>query len=514
MKKRFLRKSLAVVMAVSTMLLACTACGSTDQGEGDTPVQESSGEEASGENESAGDMPNLVVSYAYAEVPADIDKIEAALSEMTKEKIGCTVTLEAFTYGNINDQLTLMLSSPSEQLDVMFGRFYGTGISGYVSKGQLTGLNDLLDEYGQGIKEVIGQDYLDAAAIDGEVYGVTTCRDLGAQVAFLFRKDIIDELGIDLSGVRAYEDLTPVFEQIHEAHPELYVTGGAAVQPSFFIKQFKSVDFLADKLGVLMDYKEPVVSNLFESQDFRDLVELTTKWNQAGYIYPDITTDSSNSVQMLLSNGLAASYMQSWKPGAIVENQNTVQNYELAAAVIDEPAAFTMSVQSWMWTIPTNSKYPEKAMEFMNLLYTDEEVVNLLSYGIEGEHYVVTEDGFAANGPQSAGYADKAAWKAGNAYLAHVWEGDEADLYEKLKAFNDSADTTCAMGFVMDNSSVSTEYTALQSVLAQYETLLEWGFAGDVDATIQEFNDALYEAGLQAYMDEKQRQLDEFLGGQ
>ena len=512
MKKRFWRKLLAVAMAATTMILACTACGSTGQTQEETPAQETPGEETAGENTESGEMPNLVVSYAYAKVPADIDKIEAALSEMTQEKIGCTVTLEAFTYGNINDQLTLILSSPSEQLDVMFGRFFGTGISGYVSKGQLIGLNDLLDEYGQGIKEVIGQDYLDAASIDGEVYGITTCRDLGAQNAFLFRKDIIDELGIDLSGVKSYEDLTPIFAQIHEAHPELYVTGASATQSPFFVKQFKNVDFLADRLGVLMDYHEPVVSNLFESQDFRDLVELTTEWNQAGYIYPDITTDSSNSVQMLLSNGLAASYMQSYKPGAIVENQNTVQNYELVAAVIDKPVVFTMIVQSWMWTIPTNSKYPEKAMELMNLLYTDEEVVNLLSYGIEGEHYVVTEDGFASDGPQSAGYADKAAWKAGNAYLAHVWKGDDADLYEQLKAFNDSADKTCAMGFVMDNSSVSAEYTALQSVLAQYETLLEWGFAGDIDATIEEFNQALYKAGLQAYMDEKQRQLDEFLG--
>lgn len=512
MKKRFFKKLLAVTMAVSTMIAACTACGSTDSAESETPGQEASNQGTTTEETGDGEMPNLVVSYAYAEVPADIDKIEAALSELAQEKIGCTVTLEAFTYGNINDQLTLILSSPSEQLDVMFGRFFGTGISGYVAKGQLTGLNDLLDEYGQGIKEVIGQEYLDAASIDGEVYGVTTCRDLGAQNAFLFRKDIIDELGIDLSTVSTYEDLTPIFAQIHEAHPELYVTGASATQSPFFVKQFKNVDFLADRLGVLLDYNEPVVSNLYESQEFRDLVELTTEWNQAGYIYPDITTDSSNSVQMLLSNGLAASYMQSWKPGAIVENQNTVQNYELVAAVIDKPVAFTMSVQSWMWTIPTNSKYPEKAMEFMNLLYTDEEVVNLLSYGIEGEHYVMTEDGFAADGPASAGYADKAAWKAGNAYLAHVWEGDEADLYEQLRAFNEGADKTCAMGFVMDNSSVSAEYTALQSVLAQYETLLEWGFAGDVDATIKEFNDALYEAGLQTYMDEKQKQLNEFLG--
>ena len=128
MKKRFWRKLLAVAMAATTMILACTACGSTGQTQEETPAQETPGEETAGENTESGEMPNLVVSYAYAKVPADIDKIEAALSEMTQEKIGCTVTLEAFTYGNINDQLTLILSSPSEQLDVMFGRFFGTGI--------------------------------------------------------------------------------------------------------------------------------------------------------------------------------------------------------------------------------------------------------------------------------------------------------------------------------------------------------------------------------------------------
>lgn len=458
------------------------------------------------------EIPNLVVSYAYAAVPDDIARIEATLSEMTQKKIGCTVTLEAFTYGNINDQLTLILSSPSEQLDVMFGRFYGTGISGYVSKGQLNGLNDLLEEYGRGIVDVLGEDYLNAASVDGEVYGITTCRDLGAQTCCMFRKDIIDELGIDLSTVTQYEDLTPIFEKIHEAHPELYVTGGAAVQPNFFIKNFNKVDFLADSLGVLTDYEDPTVTNFFESEEFRDLVELTTQWNQAGYIYPDICTDSANSVQMLLSNGLAASYFQSYKPGAIVENQNTIQNYELEAAVIGTPAAYTMSIQSWMWSIPTNSVYPEKAMEFLNLLYTDEEIINLLSYGIEGEHYVVTEDGFASDGPNSSGYADKAAWKAGNAYLAYVWKGDDVDLYEQLQTFNEEAAKSIAMGFVMDNSSVSAEYTALQSVLAQYETLLEWGFASDIDATIEKFNQALYDAGLQAYMDEKQAQLDTYLG--
>lgn len=499
-----------------------SGCGKEAGQENGSAVGEASGTEAAGEKEAEGgngtesgnaegEMPNLVVSYAYAAVPDDLDKVEAAINEITKEKIGCTVTLEAFTYGNIDDQITLILSSPSEQLDVMFGRFLN-GMASFVEKGQLTPLNNLLDEHGQGIQEVLGEKYIKAASLNGECYGLTTCRDMASQISCMFRKDIIDELEIDLSQVKTYDDLTPVFEQIHEAHPELYVTGGgSAPQTRFLVKNYGKIDFLGNLLGVLEDYDKPVVTNLFESEAWKGLVRRNTEWNQAGYIYPDICTDSSSSVQMLLSNGVAASYFQVFKPGAVVENENTVQNYELVAAPVESPVSFTSNVQNWMWAIPTNSKNPGKAMEFLNLLYTDADLINLFSFGIEGEHYVLNEEGFATDGPNTAAYADKASWKAGNAYLSHIWEGDDADLYEQLQAFNESAAQSCAMGFVMDNSTVSSEYTALQSVLAKYEVMLEWGFAGDVDATIEEFNKALYDAGLQAYMDEKQRQLDEFI---
>ena len=67
------------------------------------------------------------------------------------------------------------------------------------------------------------------------------------------------------------------------------------------------------------------------------------------------------------------------------------------------------------------------------------------------------------------------------------------------------------MGFTFDGSAYNAEYTAMQNVLSQYRLLLEWGFVGDVDQTLAEFNKALYDAGLQKYMDAKQAQLNEFV---
>ena len=66
-----------------------------------------------------------------------------------------------------------------------------------------------------------------------------------------------------------------------------------------------------------------------------------------------------------------------------------------------------------------------------------------------------------------------------------------------------------AMGFTFDNAPVKTEYAACSAVQTQYRVALECG-AMDPDQALKEFNDALYAAGLQKIMDEKQKQLDEW----
>lgn len=512
MKKKMLSMVLAAALVVS-VLSGCASSGGT--GESQTQAnqtqenQDESGETdvsvTVGEEVAEGEMPNIVVTYAYLEIPEDIDAVTEKLNELTKEKLGCTVTFIPYTYGNIQDQMALTLSSPSEQIDCMFGMFR-SGLVGAVGKGQLKSMNELLDEYGTDIKAVLG-DYLEGTTVNSEIYGLTTVRDLAGQMAYFFDKEIIDELGIDLSGVNTFKDLTPVFAQIKEAYPNLYMACSSGTKPEGFYMSDKGImDPLTDKLGVLMDSDDLTVSNLFESEEYKEFCYLMKEWNDAGYVYPDIITDESNGGQALMQSGLVASYWNAYKPGALVENEN-LAGRKLEVAVIGEPISYTSKVQNWSWVIPENSVYPELAMQFMNLLFTDEELVNLLNYGIEGDHWEQTEDGHATDGPNSAGYSDKTAWKAGNAMLSKVWEGDELTLYDDLMEWNNGARKSSALGFAFDSTDVNTEYTALTSVTAQYRMMIEWGFASDVDASIDEMNQALYDAGLQKYMDEKQEQL-------
>lgn len=492
MKKKVLSMFLAAALVVSMV----SGCGKSD---GTKESQTKSNQE---------EMPNIVVTFAYMEIPEDIDAVTEKLNEITKDKLGCTVTFIPYTYGNIQDQMALVLSSPSEQVDCMFGMFR-SGLVGTVGKGQLKSMNVLLDEYGTDIKDVLGE-YLEGSTVNGEVYGITTVRDLAAQIGYYFDKSIIDELGIDLSEVKSYDDLTPVFAKIKEAYPNLYMSCSSGTKPEgFYMSDRGKLDPLTDKLGVLMDSQDLTVSNLFESEEYIDFCHLMKQWNEAGYIYPDIITDDSNAGPALMKSGIVSSFWDSYYPGSVVSNIIRTGR-EVVGVGLGEPISNTSKVTNWSWVIPENSVYPELGMQFLNLLFTDEDLVNLLNYGIEGEHWVLSEDGHATDGPNSAGYSDKTTWKSGNSMLSKVWEGDELTLFEDLAKANADATKSLAMGFAFDSTDVSTEYTALSSVTAQYRMMIEWGFADDIDASIDEMNKALYDAGLQKYMDEKQRQLTEW----
>lgn len=45
------------------------------------------------------------------------------------------------------------------------------------------------------------------------------------------------------------------------------------------------------------------------------------------------------------------------------------------------------------YTVMSNVQHAEACMKFLNLWFSDEEIGNLISYGIEGEHYVLNDDG-------------------------------------------------------------------------------------------------------------------------
>lgn len=450
--------------------------------------------------------------YINAEMPTDLDKVIDRMNEYLLEKCNAKITdYVILNYGNYLDQINLILAG-DEKLDLFLCR-NSSNYMQYESRGQLLPLDELLAEYGTGVTEAVGE-FMEGAVVEGETYGIPTIRDFAKTYGFVMPESIVDECGIDLGSVKTMEDMTPVFETVKENNPNI-IPWTSTVGSNALMEYLIGIDSLGDTIGVLMNEgqdEDLTVVNYFETEEYAKWCSFMHDYYEKGYIAKDFLTKTDSSHDLLRSHA-AFAMGTGLKPGFDVQESTVIGEPAVSVSLTDTYST-TSLVQTAMWCIPHNSTEPEAAMEMLNLMYSDEYFYNLLTWGIEGEHYVFTDDGHITYpegvSSENSGYSLGLGWIFGNQYLSYVWEGDDLDVYEQLKTFNDTAIKSKAMGFTYDSSSVKTEVAAITSIMNEYRAGLEFGVL-DPETALPEFTEKLKSAGIDKVIEEKQRQLDAWL---
>ncbi|MBU5347268.1 ABC transporter substrate-binding protein [Paenibacillus lautus] len=497
MKKSFARLSTMLLSAV----ILLSACGG--------------GKAADQDNEPASEQKALteltVVLPVAGSIPKDMQQVEDAINKIAAEKIQAKVKFEHISVGDWEQQTNLMFAS-GEKMDLLY--LSGYNFSNIVAKGQLKPLDQLLEQHGQGITDALGKDYLQATRIGGEIYGTPTVRDLAASYGLTMSKDLVDKYKIDIASIKTLDDVEAVLRKVKEGEgPTMtpLVTGAAGQS---FRENYVNYDSLNDTIGVLPSYDNGLkIVNYYETKEYADFVNKIRGWYQDGLIPQDMATTQATRFDMIKA-GKAFAYMAMQKPG-FAESEKKLSGLELVTAELVPPVATTSTVTGAMWGIPVNSETPEKAMEFLNLMYTDKDIVNLYDWGIEGTHYVKV-DGFdnVIDYPEgidynSVGYKMPLGWLFGNQFLSYVMNGDDPEIWSKMDQFNKSSKRSKAMGFLFDASPVKTEYAAVSNVITQYKMPLETGSV-DPEQILPEFISKLKSAGIDKIIAEKQKQLDEW----
>ena len=101
----------------------------------------------------------------------------------------------------------------------------------------------------------------------------------------------------------------------------------------------------------------------------------------------------------------------------------------------------------------------------------------------------------------------------GSQYKQYELAGVPADNKAKMAWDDEHSARSVAIGFAFDPSDVTTEVTMVTNVINQYLNSLMSGSV-EVESTLEAFNKALYDAGMQNIIDAKQAQLDAFLNAQ
>jgi len=508
MKKR----GLALLLITALTCTSLIGCGKKEEG---NRGSEGTGGQVSEENAKTNTGLSEKVETLKVYMPlvgagstADLKKVEAAINEYIEPLIHANMDLTYIPYSQWEDQMNMVVAS-GEQVDLMCTV---REISGYYKNGALTPLTGLLETYGQGIGEYVQDIYLDSCTFGGEIYGVPTIRDMAKQQVFEYSVDVAEKYGLEMKEEMTFDELEEQFMKMKEQAPEI-----PCVLMRNSVRSFDSWcgwDGIGDNYGVvMMDQKDVKLVNLFESQVYTDLLYRMERWFHAGIINQEAPTADIQWADIVPTGNILGRFARS-KPG--YEQQETVKyGVDLKTVKLMEPIVDSAQAQFMAWVIPTTGKYPEKAMALMNLFYTDEKVINLMSYGIEGEHYVVTDEEHGIiNYPEgvdssNASFSPGMNFGVGNELLGYIWEGNDADIWEQLEEFNNTAKASPALGFAFDNSSVTNEISACNNVLAKYAIGLEIGCL-EVDKILPEFQKALKDAGIDKIIAEKQAQIDEW----
>lgn len=442
-----------------------------------------------------------VMAFGNASLEAR-NRVSAALSKITQEKIGCNVNLTFFNfkvYENEFGKKQLEGESPD-----VFCVFEQDMLSSLVKSNQLLELDYYREKYNTNFSVYLNEDDWNSMRINNRIYAVPTTMNDEYSLGAFMRKDIVEQLGIDVNRIRNLDDLEKVLIRVRDETnlTPLITHFGDVIAPL-------GEDPLGDSLGVLLDMSsgDTIVENFYASQKYYDFTKRMYKWYGEGLIMKNAVSNEEASVD-LISSDIGFSYLHRYKAGVLKSSQGRA-GYDLTVAQLSDLYLST-DTNNLGWGISTDSKYPDEAMAFINLLYTNSEAMNLCAYGMEGfEYKVVSENVITKLDTTTEDQWSSIGWSWPNFRIAATYQTESGSLieFEKLQG---AIHVSTAYGFVFDSSTVQTEVDSCKAIVDKYHKPLVIGMLNP-DDTIPLFLEELRDAGVDVIIEEKQRQLDRFI---
>ncbi len=510
------KKIMALLLTAAIAVTILGACGNSEK------INDGTANAADGTNagaEAQEDMAEIsIMAMALGPMGDGKNEVVYAINAITEKIINTHVNITYVEVGSYAQQLSLAITG-NEKVDLcMVVPIPAGSFSTLVAQNQLVSLNDLLPEYAPETVSTVGQ-LIKGATVNGNIYAVPTYRDLSSKLYIIARKDLLESADrLDaFNNMKTWTDYENIMSDVAEKNPDIVAIGNADSQGTLITSGGCDVgadnfsdngifDTLGDLYKIIKVDANGKVYDNFETDSFKNAITRANKWYKEGLVYKDAATSKDVADTLMKSNAIF-SYVNMGETNVVAAKSANAGS----EVVVKEVAAFpvtTSATTMFCWGVPVCSKEKEAAVKFLNLMYTNKDIMNLLAWGVEGRDYVV-KDG-VANYPDGvtiqnvAYHSDEFLW--GNSFISLPWSSS-ADAKQIAKANFDAAPISPYLGFSCDTTKVSNELTAIQNVLSEYEPGLESGTTNNYD----EFIKALKEAGIDKVITEYQTQLDAFV---
>lgn len=530
-------KKISSLMLVFAMIftMALTGCGKNTESNtmsntasnttGESAAVSTKGEDNSDSGEGIDTLKEVtIVGYLLGSAPAGMDNVLTALNEKLKAKINAALDLRYLDWADYTTKYPLILAA-GEDVDFM----YTADWCMYAQEATKNAFREITEE---DLKTYMPLHYAacdpiaqEEAKLNGKSYMITTSTPDKRVTLVVYRKDLADKYGV--TNLSKLSDFTPYFKAIAENETE--------IQPMYMAISYDSLyGALANEAGgeigqspvnlglcyTLEDSKinlSPMYEEPYASA-YKNAFNILKQWYDAGYINKDILSYTVTSRESFLEGKSAIAIGNSVDMQSVIASAKD-KGFETGIIPMLDKQGKTAAV-SYLnngAAIAATSKNPERTMMALDLIMEDKEFNYLAYLGIEGENYIITDDGKVGlpegvNGENNTYPIDAAGfWFTNKEQIPPLasWTDDYVALKNKIPDMLYDQKFTA---FSPDQTNIQTEIANLTQVIQQYGQPLQVGMVENVDDAFAILKDKMIAAGMEAIQKEVQKQADVYMG--
>ena len=322
--------------------------------------------------------------------------VEKKANEIIEKKLGVTLKLHLIDSGSYDKKMNTMIAA-GEEFDICYTTSWTNNYVENVRKGAFLDITDLLNEYGKDIIAKSDEVMLTAPKIDGKAYAVVSQTPYSSKQSRVIKKDLAEKYNFDYKNAVSLDDLEPFLKAVKEGESGIVPIMASA---SSSVPRMGSGRYTDDQVkGMIFDEEQQkYVISLEQDESLNDYRKINDFYKK-GYI-----SSSAITIQDYMSEVKTGSYAVMRNTGTYTEDgskSSAAYGFPCVETYLGQSIVNTGALYSSMNAISITSKQPEKAMQLINLIWSDPDLSNLLAYGIEGINYIVDEERTAEIGEKS-----------------------------------------------------------------------------------------------------------------
>lgn len=473
--------------------------------------------------------------------PSDSDKVMALVNDYLAKALPNTTLTIKYEDTNSYGSTLLRMFGAGEKLDICFTSYSINSYFDNVKSDTFIGFtSEEMQTYAPDIWSSTSTELRNMICVNNKYYAVinnqTKARQAGASLdTTMLRKYVAGKNGIEdytqINEEQAAEYAQRNFKSFTDLNDFLAFAKSVNGDTYRFTTSMTDMEAMMYYMG-LDDFGKynvpgaiPVnatsaddIVNQFETEKFKQLLVTFKEWYG---MYVDASILSGGITPSTYPT-LSMRSLGTYKPG-VEQEEYVICGKDMIGVGLGPKITTSTGSLTTMSAISYTSKNPIRALKFLNLLYTDAYLYNLLVYGREGTDYIVRERDESGTPTQiemfkTAKYKVNNSWAYGNQFLAYPTVKQSKTVWEDTAKFNKDSTISVAYGFIFDEKPVSTQVANCVNVYSTYfmqlinntDPYTDNGFGCDKQF-YEEFLQALRNAGSDEIIAEYKKQFTAWL---